>query len=84
MFALMVMKNFPTYVIVELLIRLEPINKQIGNYRIHSIYGDGVIVKTSGGTIEFSKALVMDQFNSPELITDEMLAEVAKTFMAIP
>ena len=75
MFAVMFKSNLPTYVIVELLIRLEPFNNLIGDYKNHTIYGDGVIVKTTGGTIEFSKSLVMDQFNSPEKISDEILKE---------
>ncbi len=80
MFVWMFKNNLPTYVIVELLIRLAPFNSLIGNYKNHTIYGDGVMVKTSGGSIDFSESLVMNQFNSPELITDHVLTEVAKNF----
>lgn len=83
MFVLMFNNNLLTYVIVELLIRLEPFNSLIGNYRNHTIYGDGVIVKTTGGTIEFSKWLVMNQFNSPENISDAILVETALTFRGL-
>ncbi len=72
--------NLPTYAIVELLMRLMPHDNAIGNYKDHSIYDEGVIVKTSGGIIHFPQGLVMQQFESPELVTDNALLKVASTF----
>ena len=43
--------HLPTYVIVELLIRLSQHNYLIGDYKYHSVFGTGVMVKTSGGSI---------------------------------
>jgi hypothetical protein len=75
--------NLPTYAIVELLIRLSKFDSSIGNYKNHAIYDDEVIVKTSQGHIRLPAALVMQQFEAPELITDEQLKKVAQWFNAV-
>lgn len=72
--------NLPTYAIVELLIRLSGNYPAIGNYKDHTIYDAGVVVKTSGGTINFPVELVMQQFSEPETISDNDLQEVASSF----
>jgi len=72
--------NLPTYAIVELLIRLEPHNTAIGDYKNHSFYDDGVMVKTTGGIIRFPETLIMQQFHHPELISDNLLLEVSSSF----
>jgi len=74
--------NLPTYAIVELLIRLEKHNSSIGGYKNHSVYDNGVIVKTSGGSITFSQLLITQQFEAPELITEDELANTATLFRA--
>jgi hypothetical protein len=74
--------NLPTYAIVELLIRLAKFDSLIGDYKDHAVYDDEVIVKTSGGNIRFPALLVAQQFQSPELITDEQLKKVAQWFNA--
>ena len=78
----MAKNNLPTYAIVELLIRLTPINPTIGDYKGHLVYDDGVIVKTTHGTIKFSLVLIMQQFNHPESITEDVLKTVACDFKA--
>ena len=70
-------QNLPTYAIVELLMRLAHYNSLVGDYKNHSVFTDGVIVKTSGGTINFPTALIMKQFENPELITENELLEIA-------
>ncbi|MBV8388421.1 MAG: hypothetical protein JO080_01340 [Mucilaginibacter sp.] len=72
--------NLPTYAIVELLIRLEKHNPTIGGYKNHTEFDTGVIVKTSGGSIEFTKELVEQQFHDPEKITEKELAQTALLF----
>jgi hypothetical protein len=72
--------NLPTYVIVELLIRLAPYNALIGDYKNHTTYDEGVMVKTSEGTIHFPKSLITEQFKSPELVNDETLTDIALSF----
>jgi hypothetical protein len=76
----MTKSNLPTYAIVELLMRLTPHNELIGDYKDHSFYDNGVMVKTTGGTIRFSETLIMQQFQDPELVTDQVLAEIASLF----
>ena len=72
--------NLPTYAIVELLIRLEKHNPAIGGYKNHTEFDKDVIVKTSGGSIEFPKTLVEQQFSEPELITEKSLEKTALLF----
>jgi len=72
--------NLPTYAIVELLMRLIPHNNAIGNYKDHSIYDDGVMVKTSGGFIHFPTVLIMQQFEDPDHVSDYALVQVASSF----
>jgi len=72
--------NLPTYAIVELLIRLEKYNPAIGGYKNHTEFDSGVIVKTSGGSIEFPTELVEQQFHSPEQITEKNLQKAALLF----
>lgn len=72
--------NLPTYAIVELLIRLEKHNPTIGGYKNHTEFDEGVMVKTSGGSIEFPKELVEQQFHDPERITEKELEKTAQLF----
>ncbi|WP_428329986.1 hypothetical protein [Mucilaginibacter sp.] len=72
--------NLPTYAIVELLIRLEPLDPSIGNYKDHSFSTNEVMVKTQQGTIRFSNPLVQQQFEAPELINNEQLLLAAASF----
>jgi hypothetical protein len=76
----MLKSNLPTYAIVELLIRLEKHNSAIGDYKNHTEFDRGVIVKTSGGSIEFPKELVEQQFQNPEQITEKELKKTALLF----
>jgi hypothetical protein len=72
--------NIPAYAIVELLIRLSFINSAIGDYKGHTIRAEQVLVKTSGGSINFPKTLVMQQFENPEVITADELINIASLF----
>ena len=76
----MTKENLPTYVIVELLIRLAPFNAAIGDYKNHSNYENGVMVKTTSGVIHFPESLIIDQFKEPELVTESTLFETALSF----
>jgi hypothetical protein len=46
------------------------------------MYDDGVIIKTTGGTIPFSKNIIRQQFETPELITEIDLRVIAGLFTA--
>ena len=72
--------NLPTYAIVELLIRLEKHNSEIGGYKNHTEFDGGVMVKTSGGSIEFPRELIEQQFHDPERITESELKKTALLF----
>ncbi|SEO41232.1 hypothetical protein SAMN05192574_1087 [Mucilaginibacter gossypiicola] len=72
--------TLPLYAIVELLMRLAGIDPQIGNYKNHSERGDNVLVKTTNGTIQLSKSLVLSQFNKPEDIQKRDLESLASRF----
>jgi hypothetical protein len=74
--------NIPAYAIVELLMRLTHYNKLIGDYKGHTVRTDDVLVKTSGGKIHFSKAIIMQQFANPELIAHDELVKTASLFNA--
>jgi hypothetical protein len=72
--------HLPTYAIVELLIRLEQHDPAIGDYKDHSVYDNGVLVKTTGGSIRISQSLVIQQFETPESISENELASIAALF----
>jgi hypothetical protein len=72
--------SLPTYAIVELLIRLSRYNYLIGDYKNHSVFDTGVMVKTSGGSISFPVAIIVQQFENPEAITESELARMALLF----
>lgn len=76
----MTKNTLPTYAIVELLIRLSQFNPLVGDYRGHAIYNDGVIVKTTHGSITFTQALIKQQFDDPQVITDAELITVLTLF----
>jgi hypothetical protein len=75
----MTQRDLPTYAIVELLMRLANYNSLVGDYKDHRIYSEGVMVKTSGGTISFSSEIIMQQFENPEMITENELLEIASS-----
>ncbi|HVV54376.1 MAG TPA: hypothetical protein VHC47_03575 [Mucilaginibacter sp.] len=72
----MARNSLPTYAIVELLIRLNAHDDSIGDYKDHTMYDDEVIVKTSNGTIRLTQALVQQQFEAPETITENELVQI--------
>jgi len=73
----------PTYAIVELLMRLEQYSKAIGDYKDHRINHTEVLVKTTGGAIRFPETLIMQQFENPDLINDNLLLETISSFKPI-
>lgn len=76
----MTRNHLPTYVIVELLIRLSQHNYLIGDYKYHSVFDTGVMVKTSGGSISFPTQIALQQFENPTTISDEQLSQIALRF----
>ena len=72
--------HLPTYAIIELLIRLSQHNYLIGDYKYHSAFDTGVMVKTSGGSISFPIHIVLRQFEDPTKISDDELSQIALRF----
>lgn len=72
--------KLPVYAIVELLMRLAHLDKKIGSYKDHRVHDGYTLVKTTGGSICFPGDLVDKQFNDPEQITNNELAETLVTF----
>jgi len=72
--------SLPTYAIVELLMRLAHFDPFIGDYKGHTTHTDGAIVKTTHGNIIFSKTLIRQQFEHPELVTDDELKQITLLF----
>ena len=63
------------YVIYELLIRLQELNPAVGDYVSNKRSADGILVRTSSGTIDIPESILSTQFNSPSSITqDEILS----------
>ena len=73
-------QSLPTYAIVELLIRLTQYNGEIGDYKNHSMFDTGVIVRTSAGNITFPVGIINKQHQDPTSITDSELASAALLF----
>jgi hypothetical protein len=72
--------NLPLYTIVELLARLSPFNAVIGEYKDHAVHDRGVIIKTTNGTIQLPKELILTQFHTPDQIGKHELEKAAITF----
>jgi hypothetical protein len=73
--------NLPLYAIVELLIRVSNLYGNIGDYHDHISQSDYAVIKTSKGTIRFSKAIITKQFMYPEKISNNELLKALKTFI---
>ena len=72
--------NLPAYAIVELLMRLSSYNKKIGDYRGHMLRNGYVFVKTTGGSLRFTTEMILQQFENPDLVSHETLAQTAALF----
>lgn len=72
--------NIPVYTIVELLMLLSQHDKNIGDYRGHTVRDQRILVKTSTGNITFPVTLIMRQFSEPETITKKDLLNILSFF----
>ena len=72
--------NIPVYAIVELLMVLAQHNKNIGDYKGHTVRDHDVLVKTSGGTMTIPQSLIMKQFSDPEAVTHDELLQALSFF----
>ncbi|TCD12029.1 hypothetical protein EZ449_03105 [Pedobacter frigidisoli] len=74
--------NFPLYIYYELLIRLSAIDSELGEYLSTSQNQNVCILRTTNGTILVPTAILIKQFESPDLITTNELVELASGFKA--
>ncbi|GAA4214460.1 hypothetical protein GCM10022289_48090 [Pedobacter jeongneungensis] len=72
--------NFPLYIYYELLIRLSEIESEIGHYVSSTADQEICIIRTTNGTVKVPLNLVKRQFEDPNLISNEELKVLGKTF----
>ncbi|RZL13438.1 MAG: hypothetical protein EOO89_17530 [Pedobacter sp.] len=67
---------YSSYVIYELLIRLQALDPAVGEYVSFKKINAGISVQTTTGPLEIPNTLLDLQFNNPAGITDTDLAEL--------
>ncbi|PWS26306.1 hypothetical protein DHW03_16090 [Pedobacter yonginense] len=72
--------KFPLYLYYEILIRLEEFVPNIGDYLSALEQENDCLIKTTTGQLRISKAVLMKQFNDPNLISKSELAELGQNF----
>ena len=70
----------PVYVIYELIIRLQELNPEIGEYLNYRDTETGILVRTTSGTIELTDAVLLSQFNNPTSISQHEILSILDTF----
>lgn len=69
-----------TYVIYELLIRLQELNPGVGQYVFSKKNGNGALLRTSTGSIEIPEELLIKQFQHPSSIHRDEILKLLKSF----
>jgi hypothetical protein len=72
--------NFPLYIYYELLIRLSEIEAEIGHYVSSTADHEVCIIRTTNGTVKVPANVLKRQFEDPNLIGNEELKLLIKTF----
>lgn len=68
------------YVIYELLIRLQEINPAVGEYLMNKIIEDGILVRTTSGSIPIPDSILLRQFNDPASISQHEILGLLDAF----
>ncbi|WP_114936624.1 hypothetical protein [Mucilaginibacter endophyticus] len=71
----------PSYVIEELIIRLQACNKGVGTLKSYIRLDEQMIIKTTRGMITVSMTLLNCQLQEPAAITREEIAVLAGQFI---
>ena len=71
----------PSYVIEELIIRLQAFNKGIGTLKSYIRLGEQMIIKTNRGMITVPMSLLNCQLQTPTAITSEEIAVLTGQFI---
>lgn len=72
--------QIPVYVIYELLIRLQELNPGVGDYMLNKKTANGILVRTSSGTINLPEEILFRQFNDPASISQLELLTLLESF----
>lgn len=73
--------KFPLYIYYELLIRLSEFVPDIGIYLSVKEGEEKCLVRTTNGQIEIAVELIYKQFQDPNLISREDIAELGRFFV---
>lgn len=68
------------YVIYELLIRVQELNPEVGEYISYKKINGGVSVRTTNGSIEMPDGLLQEQFNNPTSIRESQILALLDSF----
>lgn len=77
------MNDIPVFIFHELLIRLEGLDANVGDYISHYPRSNETNVFTTTGQFRFSDELVHKQFKDPSLILRAELLDALSTFIPI-
>jgi hypothetical protein len=70
------------YIIYELLIRLQELKPDVGDYLSNKTTTDGIVVFTSTGKIVIPDTIILRQINTPASITTYELIILLDSFIA--
>lgn len=70
----------PVYVIYELIIRLQELNPEVGEYINYRDTATGILVRTTSGNIEVPESMLLRQFNDPTSITQHEILNLLDNF----
>ncbi|WP_316833039.1 hypothetical protein [Pedobacter aquatilis] len=72
--------KFPLYLYYEILIRLEELVPNIGDYLAAHERENECLIKTTTGQLTVPKTLLMKQFEDPNLIAESEMATLSQNF----
>jgi hypothetical protein len=71
---------YSSYVIYELLVRLQALDPTVGDYLSYQKIKAGISVKTTTGPLEIPDDLLDLQFNNPAAISNVDLVQILSSF----
>ncbi|TDQ09217.1 hypothetical protein [Pedobacter metabolipauper] len=72
--------QFPTYIVYELLIRLQELNPLVGDYLSFKNLQTGIYLRTTTGSIEIPEAILSMQFHDPGSIKRSEIISLLTSF----
>ncbi|TCC88581.1 hypothetical protein EZ428_18240 [Pedobacter frigiditerrae] len=68
------------FIIYEILIRLQELDPDLGEYLMNRKTEDGILVRTSNGSIPIPDSILLRQFNDPKSISQFELQDLLGNF----